>query len=353
MKFLINIFKQTATKVTLFILLCLFVASLFLYWTWWERQFNKIWGFYYVSKGDKAYKLTKYQDAVDYYKKALEYYPGHSRAGCNLGNIYVTFENYNEAVNSYRKALEYSPNYNVCRMDLGIILAEKLADFDGAIREYRKIVNSKPLQIHIPMVYNSKDSTKINKGRAYYNMGLAYKGKAMYLGEGTENYFQNLRYAREAYRAAKEILPTDYDILYNLALTNHLLGDFKNAGLEYCNAIQSAPYEFEAHFNLALLLRTLNMQKESLGEFEKTGMLLDNSGDINKNKYIYGVLNEVKHGLISKGEYDYLVKRTDITAHDDSELAYKNGVVDLDKTRNNDFTKILKDCPYKKTFEEM
>ena len=56
---------------------------------------------------------------------------------------------------------------------------------------------------------------------------------------------------------------------------------------------------------------------------------------------------------ISKGEYDYLVKRTDITAHDDSELAYNNGVVDLSKTKNNDFTKILKECPYKKTFEEM
>lgn len=353
MKFLTKIFESTVTKVIIFLLLCGLVYSLFAYWPWWEKQFNKVWGFYYVDKGDKAYKLTKYQDAVNYYKKALQYYPEHSRAGCNLGNIYVAFENYNEAVNSYRNALQYSPNYNVCRMDLGIILAEKLADYDSAIREYRQIINSKPLQIYIPMVYNSKDSTKINKGRAYYNMGIAYKGKAVYLGEGTESYYQNLKYAREAYQEAKKILPDDYDILYNLALTNHLLGDYKNAGIEYCNAINVNPEAYDAHFNLALLLRTLNMQKESLGEFEKTGMLLDTTGDINRNTYIYGVLNEVKHGLISRGEYEYLVNRTDVTAQKDSELGYKNGVVDLDKTQNSDFTRILRECPYKKTFEEM
>ena len=37
---------------------------------------------------------------------------------------------------TYENALKYSPNFMVCRMDLGIVLAEKMADYDKAIQEY-------------------------------------------------------------------------------------------------------------------------------------------------------------------------------------------------------------------------
>ena len=87
------------------------------------------------------------------------HYPGHSGASCNLGNIYVSFENYYEAVNAYENALKYNPEYMVCRMDLGIILAEKMADYDKAIQEYEKFKNSNPLTVNIPFIFNNKKTT--------------------------------------------------------------------------------------------------------------------------------------------------------------------------------------------------
>ena len=169
-----------------------FIASLYFFKDWYYIQGNKVIGFYYVNKGDKAYRKENYQKAIDYYKIA----PGHSRASCNLGNIYVSFENYYEAVNAYENALRFSPNFLVCRMDLGIILSEKMADYDKAIQEYGRIINSNPFTVNIPYIYNNKEMTQTNKGLAYYNMGLAYRGKAVYMGDKSSAAVKYLKKAK-------------------------------------------------------------------------------------------------------------------------------------------------------------
>ena len=192
-----------------------FIASLYFCRDWYFRQYHKCIGFYYVNKGDKAYKNKKYQKAIDYYKIALKNYPGHSRASCNLGNIYVSFENYYEAVNAYEQALKYSPNFMVCRMDLGIILSEKMANYDKAIQEYGRVINSKPFEINIPFIFNNKKSIRENKGIAYYNMGLAYRGKAVYMGDRTSTAVKYLKKAKDAYIKANEYLKDNYDNNYN------------------------------------------------------------------------------------------------------------------------------------------
>ncbi len=330
-----------------------FLLSLFVFWGWYEKQYNKLWGYYYVYQGDKAYRKQKYQKAIDFYQSGLKHYPEHSKAQCNLGNIYVAFENYYAAADAYENALKYNPNFIICRMDLGIIQSERLANYDGAIQQYSKIVESHPLMIHLPFVYNNTNSVKANKGLAYYNMGIAYKGKSVFMGEKTLASNQYLVKAKEAYSQAKKILKDDYDTHYNLALTDHLLGDYKDAGLEYCRAIDANPENYEAHYNLALLLRTMKLYKESLYEFEKAGLILDISGDTTKTNYVYGVLNEVKQKIINQGGYDYLKKRTDSTAVDEKHLIYKNGRVIVDDKVDGEMLKSLRSCPSRKYFSEM
>lgn len=353
MNAIINFFKKTVTKVVLSILVLLFLLSLFFFWGWYEKQYNKLWGYYYVYKGDKAYKSLKYQKAINYYQAGLKRYPEHSKARCNLGNIYVAYENYYAAADEYENALRYSPNFIICRMDLGIILSEKLADYDYAIQEYGKVIDSKPILIHLPLVYNNVNSVKANKGIAYYNMGLAYRGKSLYMGEKTLASNQYLNMAKGAYEAARDILKKDYDTHYNLGLTNHLLGNYRDAGLEYCKAIDIKPLNYEAHYNLALLLRTMKLYKESLIEFEKAGMILDIEGDSNKTKYIYGILSDVKQRIISQGDYEFLLKRIDATASSEDQLDYKDGKIVVGENADKALLKNLKSCPSKKYFEEM
>lgn len=353
MNIIIKLLKKTVTKVILLIIVLLFLLSLFVFWGWYEKQYNKLWGYYYVYKGDKAYSNAKYQKAVDYYTVALRYYPEHSKARCNLGNIYVAFENYYAAADEYETALEHSPDYLVCRMDLGIILSERMANYDQAIQEYGKVIESHPILIHVPFVYNNVNTTKANKGLAYYNMGLAYRGKSLFMGEKTLASNQYLLKAKDAYVSARKILKKDYDTHYNLALTNHLLGNYKDAGLEYCKAIEYKPLNYEAHYNLALLLRSMKLYKESLLEFENAGMILDSNGDTNKTRYVYGVLSEVKQKIINQGDLKYLKERDEGTATPADSIQYKNGRVVVGEDSQQELLKELKNCPSKQYFNEM
>ena len=233
----------------------------------------------------------------------------------------------------------------VCRMDLGIILSEKMADYDKAIQEYGKVINSKPVEVNIPFIFNNKKTAKKNRGIAYYNMGLAYRGKAVYMGDDTHISTKYLKKAEESYKKAQEYLIDDFDNTYNLAFTNHLLGDYKEAADEYCKAINIQPENLEAHYNFALLLRSMDMNKEALGEFEKITLLLDYSGNDERNKYIFGILSEIKRRIINDGEYDYLKDRVDITAL--SDITYSGGKVLSSMQKEIKIKEMLK-CTYNK-----
>lgn len=345
MGFIIKLLKLKITKVFIFLLFVAFIASLYFCQDWYKVQYDKCIGFYYVNKGDKAYKDKKYQKAIDYYKMALKKYPGHSRASCNLGNMYVSFENYHEAVNAYENALKYSPNFMVCRMDLGIILSEKLADYDKAIQEYGRVINSKPMELNIPLVFNNKKTTDQNRGIAYYNMGLAYRGKSVYMGDKTHISTKYLKKAEESYKKAEKYLKDDFDNTYNLAFTNHLLGDYKEAADGYCKAININPENFEAHYNFALLFRSMDMNKEALTEFEKITLLLDYSGNDEQNKYILGILTEMKRRIINDGDYEYLKNKADVTALTD--ITYSGGKVISSMQKEFKLKEMLK-CTYNK-----
>ena len=345
MDLIIRILRLRVVKVLLFLLFIAFLASLYFYKDWYIVQYHKCVGFYYVHKGDKAYQNKDYQRAVEFYREALRNYPGHSKASCNLGNIYVSFENYYEAVNAYEQALKYSPNFMVCRMDLGIILSEKLANYDKAIQEYGRVINTRPFLINIPMVYNNARTTKHNKGLAYYNMGLAYKGKSVYMGDGTSSSKRYLKKSKEAYLKAGEYLKNDYDNTFNLALTEHLLEQYSLAAQEYCKAINIAPDRFEAHYNLALLLRSMNKNKEALEELEKTTMLIDYQGRVSKNKYILGIINEVKRRIMYEGGLEYLKNHEPITSLGTADIVYIGGKVTLESQKELDIKKLLR-CTY-------
>ena len=162
MRFFKKLFEKTLPKVLSGIFLILFLLSLFFFWGWYEKQVNKIFGLYYVYQGDKAYKADKHEKAIKFYRHGLQKYPEHSLARCNLGNIYVKYEDYFSAIEQYEEALKHDPKFIVCRMNLGIVSAEKMADFDKAIREYQTILETKKVTVHIPLVFDSVKSTKEN-----------------------------------------------------------------------------------------------------------------------------------------------------------------------------------------------
>lgn len=307
---------------------------------------------YYVYKGDKAYKKGELQEAIDYYNGGLALYPEHYGARFNLGNIYVVYEDYYAAADAYRKAIEYNPNFTLARMNLGIVSAEKLGDFDEAIAQYQEIINSRRHLWFIPFVFSNKKSEKINRGLAYYNMGVAYREKSLYQDVDREHSAEYLRKAVQAYKNAAKILKNDYDTRYNLALAYHLAGDYQSAGLNYCEAIELKPMDYEAHYNLAILLRHLKMYKEALGELEKAAILVANgSSDSNTSSYVFDVLNDVSRTLVSHDEYNYLVEKVDNEPSSNA-VTYINGKIVATDALDRAMLKNFRTCETKDFFKK-
>ena len=318
---------------------------------WFLKQYDKLCSMYYVHKGDKAFKKLKLQKAIDYYNTALKLYPEHYSAWFNLGNIYVVYEDYYSAVDAYEQAFNYNPKMMIARMNYGIVSAEKLGDFDGAIDQYDEIIKTKRHLISIPFVYSNRASYKQNKGIAYYNKGVAYRQKSLYSGDDWRLQRQYLEKAIEAYKNAVKILKKDYDARYNLALAYHLLGDYNNAGLTYCKAIKLAPMNYEAHYNLAILLRHMKYYKESLDELEKETMLItDSQGNSARQRYVFDVMNDVTRTILYNEEDDPMVDKIDDEKLQYAAMTYVNGKIVASEALDKAILKNFSTCGSRELF---
>ncbi len=336
--------------------LIIIVGIAYLFWKrppFFQKQLDKVQAVYYVHRGDRELKAVRLHKAINYYKKAVKLYPEHYGAWYNLGNIYVVYEDYHSAVDAYEEAFEHNPKMMVARMNYGIVSAERLGDFDGAINQYDEIIKTKRHLVSIPFVYSNRKSYKVNKGLAYYNRGVAYKQKSIYLDYNYEHRRQFLLKALESYQEACKILKKDYDARYNLALTYHLLGDYRNAGLTYCKAIEISPMNYEAHYNLAVLLRRLKFYKESIEELEKASTLIASSskGISSRQRYVFDVMNDVTRTILANSKSDLVEKLSD-NQSENYKVTYVNGRLVMSDDMDRAVLKNFKVCGAKKVIKE-
>lgn len=245
--------------------------------------------------------------------------------------------------------IKIKPNYTMARMNYGIIATEKLGDFDEAIKQFNTILNTKIRLWNIPFIYNNKRSSKINKGLAHYNLGVAYRTKSFYESENIPLAEEDLRNSIKEYEQALKIMPRDYDTLFNLGVVYQMSGNTRKSAQNYCKAIAIKPMNYEAHYNLAILLKHLKMYKEAYNEIEKA-TILATEGNINSNtqSYVFDILNDISMSLIINDEYKYLT--TEMPNY--GQVTYVHGKIvateDLDKVILNN----LKKCEAKEYIDK-
>ena len=353
---ILQFFKNTTVRLISLALLLLFLLSIFLFFDDYVRQAKKGVSFWWVYRGDKYYKQNKPQKAIEAYQKALKYHPNHYRARYNLANIYVVYEDFYGALDEYSNALEIKPDFTVARIDYALVLSGATFNHDRAIEEYKKAIEIKPKWVYIPFFINNRKTFKYNKAIAYYNMGLAWRAKSMLVGENKFCAREYLNNAVEAYKNALKSVKS-YEIYYNLALANQLLRNNEEAGLNYCKAIELAPLNYEAHYNLAILLRDMKLYRDSLEEFKKAGLILDIDGDSVKTRYIYDVLSDVTQKMVQQGDYNYLVEHIDDNSHKDgynqAELTYVGGKLVVSDEFDKAVLKNFRTCSAKVHFENL
>jgi tetratricopeptide (TPR) repeat protein len=294
-------------KIFVFILILVIAFLCYLHRGWFKEQYRHAKGTYYIYKGDVAYSADNMGKTLEYYIAGLKLYPKHYEAWFNLGNIYAVHEDYYAAVDAYQHAIEANPKFVMAKMNLGIVYSEDLGFFDEAITQFDEITRIKLLKLWIPFVYSNVKSIRGNRGLAYFNKGVAWKQKAMYLPREQQYLFNEyMGNAIDAYNHALKILKKNYDIYYNRAVAHHLRGEYKEAGLDYCKAIDLSPMKFEGHYNLAVLLNHLNRSRESVSELQKAALLISESPSSSEieTAYIFNLLNEVTRKLITSEDYN-------------------------------------------------
>jgi len=337
--------KRFFNKTFSLIFLLALIAAGYFYRDWVMEQYRHAKGVYYIYKGDQAYAADNMGKTLEFYHKGLELYPGHYEAWFNLGNIYAVHEDYYSAVDAYEKAIDAHPKYVMARMNLGIVYSEDLGMFDEAIKEFDTVTQIKLLKLWIPFVYSNVKSVKTNRGLAYFNKGVAYRQKALYLPlEKQHLAYMLLGKAVEAYTDGLKFLKKNYDLYYNRAVAHHLRGEYKEAGLDYCSAIEVSPMNFEGHYNLAVLLRHLNRNSESISELHKAAILISERHDSSEvqTAYIFNLLNEVTRRFITSDEY-YTEKLNDDPLGSGS-YTYINGRVVADDDFDKAMLKNFKTC---------
>ena len=97
------------------------------------------------------------REAIEAYKKALEFDPSHAAAHINLGTLYYNRQDYVEAENHYREAVAADARYALAHFDLGNVLDET-GRLQEAIQAYKQAIQLAPTYAD-----------------AHYNLALAYE----------------------------------------------------------------------------------------------------------------------------------------------------------------------------------
>ena len=131
-----------------------------------------------------------------------------------------------------------------------------------------------------------------------------------------------------------------------------MLGNYNKAGLNYCKAIEINPMEYEAHYNLGILLKYIKKTKYALDELEKAAVL--STGNISKNSnYIFEMLNLVSMdaNIIDDDFEKQLEKAEDADENQNQECTMINGKITASDDADERILESFRKCNSKPLFE--
>jgi tetratricopeptide (TPR) repeat protein len=148
------------------------------------------------KKGLESNEQGKYQEAIDYYDKALELDPNYVSALNNKGVALKKQGKYQEAIDYYDKALELDPNY-VSALDNKGQVFEEQGKYQEAIAWFDKALKVNP---NYEESLTNKVNALNNKGNALlelgnYNEGIKYYDKVLEIDPNNEYALANTGWA--------------------------------------------------------------------------------------------------------------------------------------------------------------
>lgn len=250
----------------------------------WEHAIAAADGNYvaYNSFGDVLMDKGQLDDAIKYYRKAVELRPGYAQAQSNLGNLllrkgqtdealshlekalkfaegfnnvasgYMQKGKIEEAITYYQRAIEIDPNYAEAHNNLGVALLQN-GRIEEAITHYQEAIHLKP-----------------NSAEFQCNLGNAWTRKNAWTD------------AIAAYQAAIQAKPDYAKAHNNLGATLEMIGKNDDALAQFDQALQINRNYPEAHYNFGRISAKLGRNDDAAAHLSEALRLRPNYPEAQK-----------------------------------------------------------------------
>jgi cytochrome c-type biogenesis protein CcmH/NrfG len=98
----------------------------------------------WIALGNAYFDLDQKADAVQAYGKALELQPDNPDVLTDQGVMYRQLGASDKALVNFEKASSINPKHVQSLLNLGIVYAQDLKDFDGAIKRWERVIAVAP-----------------------------------------------------------------------------------------------------------------------------------------------------------------------------------------------------------------
>lgn len=105
------------------------------------------------------------------------------------------------------------------------------------------------------------------------------------------------------------------------------------------------PFDYDVHYNLAILLREEKNYLDAILELEKAALIVDSEGrDGFKTRYIYDVLSETSNRLYAQEGYEALQEKLDNEPINNYEPTFVNGKIVASEELDKAMLKNMRTC---------
>ncbi|TAL03653.1 MAG: tetratricopeptide repeat protein, partial [Verrucomicrobia bacterium] len=219
-------------------------------------------------------QLKYWRNTRALFEHASQVTPNNYMAVTLLGSLLAKEGKFNEAIEYYRRALSYKPSYPEAHFFLGHALDQQ-GKLDEAIAEYRKSLGFKPAleQTHIFLGLALAKQKQDSEAESHYLAALKINPESA----GAHNALARLLHAQGRfsdafahYQAALKSDPNLAPAHNNLGILLLQEGRPKEGALELREAMKLNPSNPETEYNLALALNQLAQWQEASELFSKT-----------------------------------------------------------------------------------
>ena len=137
------------------------------------------------QKGESVSNAGKYQEALDFYTRAIEIHPTYHQAWSGKGLAFRVLKHYNEAIECYNRALEIEPKFAKSWFGKGFAFY-RLSHYNDALECYNRAIEIEP---NDGSIWNGKGNALYSLNQ--YDEAIKCYTKALVLKPNDYVFWQN------------------------------------------------------------------------------------------------------------------------------------------------------------------